>query len=129
MLPAQQAGSTAGQATVRVLNAAPDAGFSTQMAGSAITGYTTGAINVTIGTPPAATFSGVGYATASPYQTLAPGSNLTVTASLVGGGQLATGTFTLNGGTSYTLVLAEKTPPSSGPPATPAVYELHLLSE
>ena len=70
ILPAQQTGSTSGQATLRVLNAAPDAGFTPAVAPAAAV---PGSITVTVGPT---TFSPTTYAAASNYQTLAAGSNL-----------------------------------------------------
>ena len=121
VLPAQQNGSTSGQATLRVLNAAPDAGF-TPAAGAV--SATPGAITVAVGPT---TFSSVTYATASSYQTLAPGSNLAVTVTLPGPGgtttTIKTGTISVSAGTVYTLVVAE-------PTVNPApAYDLRLLSE
>ena len=119
ILPAQQAGSTSGQATLRVLNAAPDAGYTPAVAPAAAM---PGSITVTVGP---STFGPTTYATASNYQTLTPGSNLPVTVTLsgVGGTTIKTGTISVSAGTTYTLVVAE-------PTVTPApAYDLRLLSE
>ena len=119
VLPAQQAGSTSGQATLRVLNAAPDAGFTPAVAPAAAA---PGSITVTVG---ATTFAPTTYATASSYQTLPPGSSLPVTVALsgVGGTTIKTGTISVSAGTTYTLVVAE-------PSVIPAPgYDLRLLSE
>ena len=141
ILPSQQAGSTSGQATLRVLNAAPDAGFSTQTSAGAITGYTTGVLNVQLsptGAGQAATFNGVDYPTttnsytASSYQTLAPGTytvGVTLAAPGTGGITTTPATFTLSAGTVYTLVVAEKVVPPSTTPPTQPTCELHLISE
>ena len=118
VLPAQQAGSSSGQATLRVLNAAPDAGFTAAVAPAAAL---PGSLTVTVGPT---TFAPTPYATASSYQTLAPGTlNVTVATTGPGGATVKTGTITVNAGTVYTLVVAE-------PTVTPApAYDLRLLSE
>ena len=80
-----------------------------------------GSVTVTVGP---ATFSSVAYATASDYQTLAPGSSLAVTVTLsgVGGTTIKTGTISVSAGTVYTLVVSEPTvSPRSRPTTSPAV--------
>ncbi len=128
VVPAQRAGGTGGQATLRVLDAAPDAGFTTTTtttAGVTTTVYNAGAITVNVGSGASAvTFSSVGYATASNYQTLPTGS-VPVTVS-VGGTTIETGSVSLSSNSVYTLVIAEPTVPNGG---TAAGYDLHLLSE
>ena len=124
VVPAPRASANSSLATLRVLNAAPDAGFTTPTVNNVAT-PTAGSVNVSVGAP-ATSFNGVTYATASSYQTLAPGSNISVTVTLPGGGSVTTGTINLSAGTVYTLVVAENAIPNG---VTPATYELRLLSE
>jgi hypothetical protein len=118
LLPSRSGGAS-GVATVRIVDAAPDAGF------NAIT-YAAGSVDVIIGTAPAAnTFSSVAYATSSSYQAVTPGSSLPVTVTLVGAASgtppLATGTINLSAGQVYTLFVAE--------PTTTPTYEVQLVTD
>ena len=127
VLAGPRAGGTSGQATLRVLNAAPDAGFTTTTVNGAVTAYHPGSLTVTIGSGAGAVpFSGVGYATASNYQTLPTGTNVPVTVAVTGGATIETGTVNLSGNSVSTLVVAEPTVPNG---ATAAAYDLHLLSD
>ena len=123
-------GSAAGgQAAIRILNAAPDLGFSQLPTASGQPyQFATGTVNVTVGASPAATFSGVNYGSTSDYQNVSPGSNLTVTVTLNGANSTtmpvptATTTISPSANTVYTLVLAENN-------TSPPTYDLKLLSE
>jgi hypothetical protein len=127
VVPAQRANGVSGQGTLRILNAAPDAGFTTTPATGTITAYNRGAITVTIGSGSnVATFSSITYQNASDYQTLPTGSNIPVTVAITGGATIETGTISLSGNSVYTLVIAEPTVPNG---STPAGYDMHLISE
>lgn len=122
VVPAPRASTSAGLATLRVLNAAPDAGFTPGVAPAA---STVGSVNVAVGAP-ATAFDGVAYATASAFQSVTPGNSVNVTVTLPGGAAVTSGTISLNANTVYTLVVVEKTVPVG---AAPPAYELRLLSE
>jgi hypothetical protein len=127
VVPAQRAGGVSGQGTLRILNAAPDAGFTTTPATGTITAYNAGSITVTVGSGSnIATFSSVGYGTASNYQTQPTGSNIPVTVAITGGATIETGTISLSGNSVYTLIIAEPTVPNG---SIAAAYDMHLLSE
>lgn len=118
-----RASANGSQATLRVLNAAPDLGFSTQTV-NGTTSDTTGSLNISIATSPVTTISTVNYGTASGYVTLPPGT-YPVTVTLIGTGSTVpttTTSITVRANTVYTLVVAE-------PSASPAAYDLKLLSE
>ena len=122
VVPAPRTTPTVGLATLRVLNAAPDAGFTP---GVALAAATVGSINVAVGAP-ATNFTGVAYASTSGYQTVSPGNGVAVTATLPGGTVVTSGPLNLSANAVYTLVVVEKTIPVG---AAPAAYELRLLSE
>ena len=123
LLPPRSA-PTANSATLRVMNAAPDIGFSSVLNGTT-SSYTIGSVTIAIGSPAVTTFSSITYGTVSLYQTLPPGTYpVTVTQLGSGGGPVTTTTtsITVAGNTVYTLYLTE-------PTASPLTYDLKLLPD